>query len=162
MPLPQSMAALELANERRLDGAALKRSLSSMARRDAERVAADLLLEPTATVSGMRLAAFLLAVPRLGTSRLRALLVHAGIESAHIKIGQLTERQRRALASGMAMPIGDLRTTRVRQSPRRPSPRTEQEILATVAEAVRPYVRTGTARRVAEIALAAQHLDRAA
>lgn len=86
---PQQMVALDKANDVRARRRDLKCEI-----KDGIRSVVDLLADPPALISTMRLDVLLLSQPQFGHSRLTRLLRDAGRLSGSKTIGELTERQR--------------------------------------------------------------------
>ncbi len=92
-PAPQRLRALERANEVRLARAGLKRRIAT-----GEVSAAEIILASPPEASSWAVGDLLVSQRRWGTSRCRKLLMRLQI-AENRQIGQLTDRQRRELAS---------------------------------------------------------------
>src|SRR3954454_9292916 len=96
---PQHLKALQRANEVRLARAALKRRVAS-----GDISAADVILACPAEVEGMAVSDLLMSQRRWGRTRCRKFLATIPL-SENKSIGTLTERQRRAVAAELPVPI---------------------------------------------------------
>jgi len=92
-PGPQRLRALERANEVRLARAGLKRRIAT-----GEVSAAEIILASPPEASSWAVGDLLMSQRRWGTTRCRKLLMRLQI-AENRQIGQLTDRQRRELAS---------------------------------------------------------------
>ena len=92
-PGPQRLRALERANEVRLARAGLKRRIAT-----GEVSAAEIILVSPPEASSWAVGDLLMSQRRWGTTRCRKLLMRLQI-AENRQIGQLTDRQRRELAS---------------------------------------------------------------
>jgi hypothetical protein len=101
---PQHLKALERANEVRLARAALKRRVAS-----GEIRVADVVLACPAEVEGMAISDLLMSQRRWGRTRCRKFLATIPITESK-QIGTLTDRQRRAVASDLPIPIPQSRS----------------------------------------------------
>ncbi|HXO08843.1 MAG TPA: hypothetical protein VN880_12465 [Solirubrobacteraceae bacterium] len=97
---PQRLAALERANEVRLARASLKRRIAH-----GEVAAADVLLTCPPEASSWPIGELLVSQRRWGSSRCRKFLARNQLVETK-RIGTLTERQRRVLASSLTVPVG--------------------------------------------------------
>jgi hypothetical protein len=97
--LPQHLDALQRANEVRLARSALKRRVTS-----GEVAVREVLADVPPEAENMEAIDLLMAQHRWGRTRSRRLLGELGI-GEHRLLGALTERQRRALASRMPVPL---------------------------------------------------------
>lgn len=105
---PQNMEALALANTVRIEGAAHRRELRALARRDAFLKAAELLEDPPPSVQRMKVGHLLTGIHRVGEVESAKILKRSGIYDRVPQIGPqyrdlrkrrvLSERQRLALA----------------------------------------------------------------
>lgn len=91
----QSMAALARANEIRTANAQLKRAI-----REGAVDPADVLRDPPSEAWSMPIGALLMAVPRVGETRMSALLRRHHVSPTR-RIDRLTERERLSLASAL-------------------------------------------------------------
>jgi len=98
---PQRLRALERANEIRLERAALKRRIAA-----GEVSAAEIILDPPRAAESWSLGDLLMSQRRWGTTRCRRFLARNSITETK-PIGTLTDRQRRVLADGLRLPLGD-------------------------------------------------------
>jgi hypothetical protein len=90
----QSMSALQRANEVRLAGARFKRQVAQLEQREALARVARLVASPR-ELGVMRVEHVLMACPRIGHDKCRALLLRARIQaSGAIRLRDLTDRQR--------------------------------------------------------------------
>lgn len=97
----QNMDALELANVIRCANADLKRGIRN-AGADAASIVASILVRGDldfAPPGALRIRALLLAIPGFGERRVRRMLGLAGVFSGDRKLRELTDRQRRIIAS---------------------------------------------------------------
>lgn len=92
-PGPQRLRALERANEVRLARAGLKRRIAT-----GEVSAAEIILASPPEASSWAVGDLLMSQRRWGTTRCRKLLMRLQI-AENRQVGQLTDRQRRELAS---------------------------------------------------------------
>ena len=95
--LRQRRTALVTANTARRDGKEAKRRIRDLGYREASRI----LIEEPELIAAMRVHAFLEAVPRMGDTKVRKLLVAQAIWPLR-RVGDLTVRQRRVLAVELA------------------------------------------------------------
>jgi hypothetical protein len=98
-PEPQRLAALERANEVRLARASLKRRIAL-----GQVAAADVLLTCPPEASSWPIGELLISQRRWGSSRCRKFLARNQLVETK-RIGTLTERQRRLLASSLTAPV---------------------------------------------------------
>lgn len=106
--MSQHMEALAIANTVRYEGAAQRREIAALPRKDAMREAADRLLDPPPGLQRMKVGHFLTAIPRVGEVESAKLLKRSGIYDRVPQIGPafrdvnkrrvLSDRQRRNLA----------------------------------------------------------------
>lgn len=92
----QRMDALAKANRIREGRALAKRSLAQLSPSEARARADTLLTCPHPDLEGMRVSELLKAIPNIGESRLRWLLLSAGVSPSKT-LGGLSDRQRQAL-----------------------------------------------------------------
>lgn len=95
---PQRLRALERANEIRLARAGLKRRIAT-----GEISAADVILTPPKEAVSWSVGELLMSQRRWGSTRCRKFLIHTQILETK-RIGTLTERQRRVLATHLDAP----------------------------------------------------------
>ena len=98
-PEPQRLAALERANQVRLARASLKRRIAL-----GQVAAADVLLTCPPEASSWPIGELLISQRRWGSSRCRKFLARNQLVETK-RIGTLTERQRRLLASSLTAPV---------------------------------------------------------
>jgi hypothetical protein len=98
-PEPQRLAALERANQVRLARASLKRRIAL-----GQVAAADVLLTCPPEASSWPIGEMLISQRRWGSSRCRKFLARNQLVETK-RIGTLTERQRRLLASSLTAPV---------------------------------------------------------
>lgn len=103
---PQHLEALEFANRIRLARAQMKRDIH-----DGELAAVDVLRDPPEHAVSMRVYDLLCSQHRWGRARARRVLLAAGVSEAR-RVGQLTDRQREAVAAML-----DAKAGRVREMP---------------------------------------------
>lgn len=98
--VPQHMAALASANEKRTGMAAFKRSVRCLSTRAAaERVAQTLEQDWDDRILGsMRARHALMCIPRLGQTKMTTCLVSSGVRNFDRRLRDLTPRQRTAVA----------------------------------------------------------------
>jgi len=99
-PEPQRLRALERANEIRLARAGLKRRIAV-----GEVSAAEVILGCPDEATSWPVGELLISQRRWGSTRCRKFLSHNHIIETK-PIGQLTDRQRRLLASALKAPVG--------------------------------------------------------
>lgn len=99
---PQHLRALDVANERRIARAKWKRQVRTARTFEAAlTVIADTLDDPPAHLTSMGMLALLKTVPGMYERTALGLLREAGIVSPLRTVGELTVRQRRALAGAV-------------------------------------------------------------
>lgn len=103
---PQRMAALQRANDIRMDRAALRRSIEVMTPADGMRRLAELICDPPACMQNAKVSAVLSWPRRQGPRTVDQQLQRLRIAQRHnARVEELTDRQRRLLA---AVLTGDL------------------------------------------------------
>lgn len=95
---PQNVAALKYANVVRVKCASFKRALADLPMDEAIPQAAALLEDGKSTECAMTVRMLLFAIPKIRDDKSRRLLKRAGIHSGDVRVRDLTERQRLALA----------------------------------------------------------------
>ena len=95
---PQNLQALATANSRRMYRAALKRQLRTKDATDARRCVAAFLRAKDPDLAGMKAIKLIGACPYIGERRAARIMARVGVPE-HKLIGDLTERQRLALAA---------------------------------------------------------------
>jgi hypothetical protein len=99
---PQWNEALQLANRVRIANARYKHDLFALTYIDGIHQAAGLLDHPvTGSYGAMKVSHLLESIRKLGENRSNRLMYKAGIYSRERRLGQLTARQRAALADGL-------------------------------------------------------------
>jgi len=102
-PGPQYMQALARANEVRLARACLKRRVAT-----GEITVAEVLLGTYWEAKGMTISDLLMSQRRWGHTRCRKLLMQVPV-SENKTVGSMTDRQRRALAQLLELPVRESR-----------------------------------------------------
>lgn len=108
-----AMQALNLANERRLHVSTARRELAAMRPDEARNHLAGIIRAPgDSPLASDQTARLLDALPGIGPSTVRILLLHAGIRDGRIHVGALSPLQKRNLADALMLPRPDLRALR--------------------------------------------------
>jgi hypothetical protein len=98
---PQNLAALDVANHRRLKGAAFRRQVAASSRADGFLMLADALEKPDDIIGSIQVGRFLRSVFGVGSDRVDIILAHSGVGPRRVikRVGDLTVRERSLLAA---------------------------------------------------------------
>jgi hypothetical protein len=97
--LEQRREALLKANAIRVGMSVVKRDIGKLSRVDGQVRAAELLENPTPLVMSMQVGHLVASIERVGYTKMLRLVTLVGIRSSDRHVGELSERQRYALAA---------------------------------------------------------------
>lgn len=130
--VPQHMRALELANERRLAKAAIKRAIRGLPTIDGAMRACAILADPPEEAHSLRLTALLASIHRFGTGRAERVLRRAGVtpHRGRAFVPQLTLRERDRVADALKVNVGIMPPPRPAAAavPARPKPARQRRL----------------------------------
>lgn len=97
----QRMSALLIANDRRVGISRYRKQIALLSYSQGRAIVCGILEQPTAPMTSARIGLLLGSIRRVGVSKASKWIKEAGIVSADRKVGELTDRQRMALAAAI-------------------------------------------------------------